>query len=88
MQEIREIANVTRKLLRPTILLITAMYRKVSGFPFQFKLTRKLDFLMTILEMTSTEENPTMLWDFTILRLQSFARLWLHNDKAMFDPNQ
>jgi 2-polyprenyl-3-methyl-5-hydroxy-6-metoxy-1,4-benzoquinol methylase len=85
MQEIRGTANVMRKLLRPTILLIMAMYRKVSSFPFRFKLTRRLDFVMTILEMTSTKGSPTMPWDFTTLRLQSFARLWLHNDKAMFE---
>lgn len=49
---------------------------------------RKLDFAMTILEMISTygtEGESTMLCDLTTLRLQSFARLWLHNDKAMFE---
>jgi SAM-dependent methyltransferase len=38
---------------------------------------------MTILEVIFTERQPTKLLNVTEVRLQSFARLWTHNGKAM-----
>lgn len=77
------VANNVPVLVRPSLLLGGAVYRKSPMLPGpQYSATWSLtsmfpDFAMTILEVTFT--SPLDLFNLTKLRFKSFARLWRKN---------
>ncbi|KAF2639128.1 hypothetical protein P280DRAFT_519332 [Massarina eburnea CBS 473.64] len=61
------LANNMPTLLRPGLLLVTAIYH----------------FIMTLLEVIFIDRNPKSLFAFTKFRHRAFARLWTYNGAAM-----
>lgn len=76
-------------LLRPSLLLLTAIYRTSISVSTSSLVHLKgvcshiLDFTMTVLTMVFIERRPFALLNLKALRYKSFARLWKNNGEAL-----